>query len=264
MIGSIDRNRIKSSKSSTRRRCVGLETAINEGRPARALQLLAELRRSQPDHPSLADFIVRAVEPIVTDVRSDVVCGRLDRAMRWQDPLQPVADELPEATELVDLLRRCRAVRRYLDQSRLVEAERELARLARLVPEADWISSACETLSKVTADLSTLHQGPLGLIDDTTCCQPFGDLSVTLPPARGDHAGRKPDRPVTAEPVDPVAADGGSQDAIPLVLQVDGMMSVLLLRGDRISIGAASQSAAVDVPLLTEGHQGSDRDPAGR
>lgn len=217
-----------------------VHAAIEEGHFRNAIEWLADLYRSQPDLPEVGRTIEQVVARVSPEIRADLRTGRLDRAFAWRGPIGTLADHSTEASELVGVLDRCQAVRRYIDRSAFEDARRELALLLQIIPDASWINEIRSALDNVVNDLQTIRSGPLGLVDTRNASGP--KLSATmLSPAAGELIGDH------------------SRSTLParLLLQIDGAGSALFLKSDRIRIGTASRSGDVDVPLMTDGMDGS-------
>lgn len=219
--------------------------AIDDGQYGKGLELLARLRSQQPDHPEVGKEIERAMSALNQNLRSDLRTGRLDRVLAWSVPIESVASESAEARELTDVMKRLRNARSSLQRSAFEAAERELGLLGQLIPDADWIDELRSTLREVVSGVASLQSGPLGLIDirgDEN--RPPNELQATVYRASEEHV--------------PVAElISGPPLPSRLLLQVDGVGSVLFLRSDAIRIGAATRSESIEIPLMTDGMNGS-------
>lgn len=158
--------------------------------------------------------------------------GLLDRvrnAVGLAARLRTHSPELQEAERLAELARRAGQQLGSMELQRLKET---LLRLRSAAPQAAWAVDALAVVERILALHGELLSGPLGVLASGFEKDPENRI-----PPRGD-----------ARQTMSVAADALRTDR-PLLLLLDGTGSAALLTAERVRIGRAGGSVAVDVGL---------------
>ncbi|MCG8652823.1 MAG: hypothetical protein MI861_23490 [Pirellulales bacterium] len=220
--------------------------AIDAGQPDQALEILIPLWQRQPHHRQAVTEICRAAEKIVGPLWEHLHSGRLDRLWLCKDRLEAIAEVSTIAGECVDIMHRCRRIRTSIDRMDYETALQELGLLQQLVPQADWIAPQRDLVQNIHTQRSQLQSGPLGLVppaSDSLPVRPARVMPTTL------------FRPADLDPPPLAASPSPTAPTLParLLLQIDGIGSILLLRSELVRIGSASRSQSLELPLVTDG-----------
>ncbi len=247
-----------------------------------AIRCLTEARRLHASNPRLPDLAGRITRGVLDEVRASLDVGRVDRAEILLDRVGPLAGRTVDVEEAVRIIGQCRLAADRIARGRPHEAEQALRQLAGLLPGAGWIGAAIEQARAAAEAVGQLRTGPLGLI------MPLEPAPLAAPSAPSAHPtapqtapfGERP-RPVRWDeraeaPTERIDIGGlGGQAAgvagvgqagqvggagevsgqpVPerFMLHVDGVGSYLVVRGPKVTIGAAGASGSPDVPLLAE------------
>ena len=218
-----------------------LQCSIASGDSDAALQILRSLDAEILRHRLVAEKVSAVVQPMVENAFSDLAGGRLDRAMETLKRVQSVSPELSRLEELKTCLNHCVRAIEMIGQARYVEAEHQLAIVAQMVDQSRWIHETLQSIEEILRRVTNLRSGPLGLLENGEC---LTDLCSDQDPV------------LQPEPLPPSLSRVrhlGQSSELASILRVDGLGSILLLRGNRVSIGSYSQSKRYDLPLLIEG-----------
>ncbi len=215
--------------------------AVEEGDCERALKSLVELIRSQPELEPARRDIGEILPGVLENIHRDLANGRVDRVVTWRESLAVVAGRSSDARELVEVIDRLIRTSQALEEKDYIDADRQLSLIAQTIGETNWIKQAIDALQTIQQNLGQLQRGPLGLVGDCPLPPPLAETALHIPnklreiPAAPSHGGQR------------------------LLLQVDGLGSVLLLPQDCVTVGPASRAGGVDVPIMTEGIEGNVR-----
>ena len=112
-----------------------------------------------------------------------------------------------------------------------------------VLPRARWLDAAVRGCEAAADSLETLEVGPLGLMDPGG-----GDETIHLP-AQGEHEEAVPTRP---SPSSRPPKRTGPTLPQKFLIQVDGVGSFLVLRGESVTIGPISSSERPEVGLMAD------------
>ena len=218
--------------------------AVASGQLGDAADAVSELRRFSSRHtelPGLVDQLTKAAE---TEVRAELIAGRLDRAEWLLGRLGEFLDTSAELATFAPIPTQAKQIAKLLESANYTDASIELRRLSGVLPEAKWLS---DVLAK-TEQAARLHQE---LLSTPFVVPPSGGFTRRVPQIA--HPQQRRQSRVAAmqipEPLDTGSpAEAGTTNTMTdqaWLLQVDGAGSTLLVTSPRVMLG----SRRVDIPL---------------
>ncbi len=235
---AVSRERVEAATARARRE-------VEAGHKRESVAAILDLQKLSPSHPDLVDLIDRVTSPVVSQIWFEVEASRLDRVEALIDSVRPLVNFDPELTEVcrgIDLAKRVGA---QLEVSRFDEAYLQIRKLAPLLGNVAWLNEIADKVRQAAELTVELKTSPLSLLGGPQSST--SNVGCVLSDV--DHADLH--RPSTGERF------GNSTLPEQLILQIDGVGSVLLLRRPKISIGAAGRAGACDVALA--GFSGSGK-----
>lgn len=208
-----------------------VEDHVTAGRWTAAAQLISNMTPQRAASAEIESLARQVVDELTKKATQEINCGRLDQAAVTFRSLRSLAPDEQRVVETRVHIERCQQIRGKLGSGDFHAAQRELALLSQTV-SASWISETQTAMAEIIKSLDIVLSGPLGLVSAKTG-------AATLPP-QSVHVASEIQRVATS-----------SKRSI--VLQVDGLGSLLLLRKQAITIGTPSLSADHDVVLQTAG-----------
>jgi len=194
------------------------------------------------------------VERAVERARGHFESGRLDRARLDLEAVAGIESRQSDRIEMEHAIRHATDAARALAAHDYDAAAVSLGRLAKVFNRAAWVEEARERLERIDDDVEFLMAGPLGLLN-----QGVSSPARSAPVYDTVAAPRAPAAPPVARAVSPAAPIGQPAPAaetpgVPrrMLLRIDGVGSLLLVRGDRGSIGRAGPGASADVALVSD------------
>ena len=215
-----------------------LKLRIDSSDDAGVIRWIADNRLTA--NSRLDPLITEAATRLQQQAVADFETGRLDRCQENVDLLAKAGFCQQPLGELSDQLTRCRLAIQELKNSNFELALRQLKRAIQISPAATWLESAIAATSQCRDNAERVHSGPLGL---------FADMARPPVPSNNSikQAGKRDIRsPRLANAPRQMKCDKS-------ILQVDQLGSILLLRGDLISIGTPSVGKSADIVLQTDG-----------
>ncbi len=211
-------------------------------------EAISRFRKLQRDG-WMADQFKQLIEPSVTKLteraNEDLVSGLLDRCETTLRLLNEAGIDGSVQQEVKVQLNRCYNVRRAVEESDYVDANRHLKLLARKLPEATWISDMLDSVQVCLDRVECVKAGPFGLLGQASFLPP----EQRMPSALGNWNKR---RRMNRHGGEYDRSNEAGPSAVRSILQVDQLGSLLLVQGDICSVGAATASRC-DVTLQTEG-----------
>lgn len=216
--------------------------AVASRQLADAADAVSELRRFSSRHtelPALVDQLTKAAE---TEVRAELIAGRLDRAEWLLGRLGEFLDTSAELATFAPIPTRAKRIAKLLESANYADASIELRRLSGVLPEAKWLS---EVLTK-TEQAARLHQELLSTPFAVPPSGGFGGRRIRDVSPRQASPNQIP-AALIARPLDTGSpAEAGTTNGNQAwLLQVDGAGSTLLVTSPRVMLG----SRKVDIPL---------------
>lgn len=208
-----------------------------------ALRQLALLRDRRAASAELSDLSARIGLQVTGRVKIAIEAGRLDQASELLGRLDELGAASLETRELRRTLGQFRAAFEAVQTAEPHRAIEALKLLEPLWPNAHWISTAVEQLTKLGMILQGLRTGPLARV---TLTHMTADSDETLPPLHARAAGAIAHTPVTAP------ARATETPARNFLLQVDGVGSFVVSQKAVVTIGPANGESAADVALLAD------------
>ena len=242
----LDRNR-KVAEDAARR----VESETQEGDFESALKILQSLPKAMLQHRSLSKPIGRLADQFGQQATQLIQSGRLDRAGQIVRQLDSILPQRTELNDQRDTINCCYRARNLFQSGCFAEADQELARAENTMTDLDWIGQVRESLTTMSKAKADIMAGPLSML------QASGH-ELTLPgtPPAFDKQANRSRPPCAGEPVGTMATRSAIEEnavSASLLLRIDGVGAILLLPGDRVSIGSASRTKLLDVAIATEG-----------
>ncbi len=227
---NVSRERVEAATARARRE-------VEAGHTRESVSAILDLQKLSPSHPELIDLIDQVTSPVVSQLWFEVEAARLDRVEALVASVRPLIDFDPELTEVCRAIDSAVAVNKLLDASRFNDAYLQLRKLAPLLGNVAWLNELASK-AKQAADLAVeIRSSPLSLLG---CATSHSSTN------RG--ASRLENQPSFS----PSAAQASLPPALlpeRLILQIDGVGSALLLRQEKVSVGATGRAGSCDVTL---------------
>lgn len=215
-----------------------VDTAVDRGRKAlksgqweQALDALDEALRLQSSHADVIELLGHVTQSITKQIRQTIAKGRLDQADLLLNRIRRHAAESIEVQELSRVVKQCRSVSELTRSIEVSGVVADLKSLKQIIPEARWLDGAIKDSEAVARSVENLRTGPLGSSLPTQ----MADTTVPRQPLRSSP----PMRVFDATPVIPKS----------FLIHLDGTGSVLVTRGDTVTIGTQGRSRRFDVPI---------------
>ncbi len=216
-----------------------------------AIDELSRIRPAECSDARLREMIRRTSDVLGQRIHAAIQNGRLDQAAVYLARLQRLPEQSVEMEELRRALDQMRLAWRCITSGQLRQAEEILARLANIATSANWIQDTLKNLREAAAAWDQLRTGPLGLLADVA----HHDMTQPMLHATRPHG--QPAAPA-AEPRPHIPSLPSMDDSIDIpsrfVVQVDGVGSFYVVRGDHVTVGPVSTSPPPDLPLLADAH----------
>ncbi len=227
---AIGRERVEAATARARRE-------VEAGHTRESVVAILELQKLSPSHPELVDLIDQVTAPVVSQIWFEVEASRLDRVQSLVDTVRPLIDFDPELSEVCRAIDSAKEVSLLLDASRFDEAYLHIRKLAPLLGNVAWLNELADQ-ARQAAELSVeIKSSPLSLLGGSR--RPGSKTNGTLPPVTQTGLATS------------LSGDRFGSSTLPpqLILQIDGVGSVLLLRQPKLSVGAFGRVRACDVAL---------------
>lgn|GEM_PF-2689737 len=209
-----------------------------------AIRFYSALNEVQRTDPAVVELANKTAGFLNEGAWDDFNSGRLDRCHRITQliaNIEPVAGR-PKQIELLGVLEKVQAALVAGGDARYSEAINELKKVQLVATDASWIGGALAGLQKCVQGLSEFMNGPIGLLDGAQRQVHAANLKRSQSKQRKFIEATSLRRPSVSG-----LACGRS------ILQVDQVGSLLLLAGEKFSIGTTSTKIHPDVALQTEG-----------
>jgi len=230
-------NHAQALKQDIAARRASVESAVEKAKAAlksddweAAIDHVARLDRSCRAEPAVRDIIARIDENVVAQATESVEGGRLDVGSSLLARLSRLPTQSPESDNLRRIVSQCREAFDAIGRGDATGAELIIRGLQPLLPRAKWLSSAADQVRTARLATEELRTGPLRL----------SALSTV------------PAMPSPARPMTPPPTPAKSVPATDVILHVDGAGGFRVIDRAIVSIGPASSSRRVDVPLMAD------------
>ncbi len=221
----------------------GMHTALADQDLERALDSWASLSgRIPPTHTKVTDLLKQIKVAASSQIRTLLNQGRIDRAQGLLLRLEAVNMTSSETEEFNDVLGFCVEAAQAVEQHQPDRVARTLAKLKLILPEATWIDTMAQQARQADEALQQLSSGPLGLIKmNNQIDKPIVTVAHKVQNSLAPPVSIEP--PQTTPTLDE-----------PLVLQVNGVGSFLILPQNPVTIGPISGNTRPHLGLLTDPH----------
>ncbi len=241
-------------------------SALRENDLPRAVQQYRIARTLHAKLDGLGEMETVLYERVIREVTQDYRGGKLTRAHQQMRMLEDVGRGRNERVELEEALRLADAAAKALAGDHYTQAGVLLGRLMQVGLEAGWVQEVRERLKILEESRRSLLEGPLGLLCDAgardrlAIARGVEAETRSIPrdvrarsgasPSPRSGVSPSPRNGVAPSPVVPLPVDSG---LLPrrILLQIDGVGSFLVLRGDRIGVGRAGSKRA-ELELLSD------------
>jgi len=211
-----------------------------------AVEHLAEARRYHPNDHAVEELAGRVIKALIEQVRETFAAGRLDRAVRLLEKVEPLAPDRATVAEWRSALLRCRQAKACLGRGAFRTAGEYLQSIAPLMGDVEWLSEAVESARQVAERVERLGGGPLSLLAEGTAEFPERAAETMMREPSCNKARDEPAHDTVR------AASGGPTLPDRFLLHVDGAGSYVVVRKRCVTVGPISAPQRPDVGLLAE------------
>ena len=182
----------------------------------------------------------RFQDMVVSQTRTAIEQGRLDRARAILEMVQPLSIDSVEIAEMAHLMTRFCDIAGAIQSGDIRDVARKLRQIKALLPSADWLEKAIAS----AAALDELFAGPLGWLG-----LPAEPEKIEVPVNKEVTNKVGTDK---NHHKDKARANMAHKTAIPMrfIIQVDGVGSFLVVRNSPVTIGPISSRP--QIPLVTK------------